>query len=556
MTQARVQFAQIGGFQPLIDYRKSGTVGVLEGRNFAWDSIGVQSAFASRLVATNEVIGDGANVAYELRISDYYHIVVGSEVWRLDPLGPGSSIGNWNNIATLTNVQEATLADVPEYFRGFTSFFMSGKSYINSWNHGTYEVDPADDSYTRLTSGTVPGFPTDDEPVVAICETNGRHCLMTETAFYWSGPNDPTDFVPAVGGAGFQIIGEHVGGQPRALTPIATGAIIWTTQGALVAEFIAGDAVFRFYELSSDVLPVSQSATVRLPTNAYLVLTRLGLFSVVLAQTPEPVTPLFNEFLREYMRERRLEVAHLWYTQADNRLFVSFKTDTGQFFETYTLDIALDRWGVFNELHLGMFHYLPERSPFAFMHTSGIVSYFLPSRNPNKNRENPSAPGTFRALGSWVTIGHIRAENMVGVGDAVQELNEVVVYRQLPIIGFDDTFFDEGYIDFIAMATTFDEGIITDPVTSEFDEGRLSLTIPSDAYRLELLSDLFSQDEGISGNLASVDMYRAKSNAFSDTWTGGLPAYYARLRFSANIDGQYFRLNAMDCTLTSAGQMI
>lgn len=554
--QDRVQFAQIGSLQPLADYRKAGVIGVLEGRNFAWDASGVLSAFGSRLIAGGSSISPFGRLAHEIEVEGNYFVGVWDTVYKLNPASAGSSTGVWEDIATLDLVQTSNPALVPDHFEGFTHGFLGGKGYTCSWNQGVYEINLSTDAFTRLTSDTVSGFPPDSEPVIAITETNGRLCYLTAVGFYWSGPNDPTDLVPALGGAGLQVIAERIGGEPRAMITTSTGAIIWTTSGALVAEFIGGDAVFRFYELASDVLPLSQSATVKLPTNAHLVLTRLGLFSVVQAQTPEVVTPLFNEFLREYMRTRRLEVAHMWYTQADNRLFISFKTQSDTFIETFCLDLALDRWGVFNTLHLGMFNYIDRLSPFAFINGQGIASYFLPARDPRKNRENPAAPGTFTGLGSSIVLGFIRSERIALFADSLQELQTVVVYRKLSLDGFQDTFFDEGAVTAASGADTVDEGLVTDVVIAIVDEGLLLMTLPAGAYRLQILTDIFSADEGFAGNLLCDSMFLANVGALADTWTGRLTSYYFRLKFTAENDGEFFRINAVDCTLTSAGQLI
>lgn len=553
--QTRAQFADIQSYQPAADFRKTGVLGVLEGRNYAWSADGVGAAFASRLIAGGQSLTIESRTAYELSAETLNHVVADRTVWRFVPTSTGGLTGTWEEVDELTRIQTATPASVPQYLRGFTSEYIDGAAYICSWNHGVYRYDSGPDEYTRLTDSGVSGFPTDAEPVIAIAETNGRLLYLTALNLYWSGPSAPEDLVPTLGGAGFQDISQIVGGEPRAITATSTGAIVWTTQGAMTAEFVAGDAVFRFYEITSDVLPLTQTGIVRLPNNFYCLLTRLGLYQMNEQLQLQPMTPLFNEFMREYMRNRPLEVGHLWYNPSENRLYVGFKTASGSFLETFVLDVGLDKWGVLNDLHLGMFRYTGRGSPMGVMNIQGIASYFLPADAPDRTKELAAAPGTFTGLNSTLTLGYIRAENMAPIGDTIQELSEVVIYRKLPNTEFNDTFVDEGFV-LASVESQPDEGLISSGESSNPDEGEVVAQVTRMDYDLTILTDLFFDDGGLTANFHARSMWLAKSNLLADTWTGGLPSYYFRLQFDAVEAGKYFKVNAIDCTLTSAGQMV
>lgn len=245
MPRQRVPYVEIQSLQPALNYKKSNGLGVIGGKNFAWDAAGVRSDFASRLIAADTKIANFGEYVQSVKIADGYHVIAGPRVYRFVPGFAGARFGTWEQIATLTPVQTPTLSSIPEYLRAFTSFYLAGYAYVSHWNYGTYRVNVATGAYTRLTSLTTPGFPSDAEPVYGVAESNGRAVYLTKTTAYWSAPADPENLVPALGGAGFQILGERIAGEPRTILRVNAGIVIWTTAGALAAEFTANDAVFR-----------------------------------------------------------------------------------------------------------------------------------------------------------------------------------------------------------------------------------------------------------------------------------------------------------------------
>lgn len=555
MPPVRVPYTEIGSYQPAIDYRMRNQIGVLEGKNFAWQASGLVSDFASHLVAQGQVLDGRGLIAHGVEIEDRYHVIVGDEVYDFLPAFPGSNKGEWINLTSLDNVQESDLKVVPEHYRFFTSVFIGDHSYVCSWNNGVYRVDNELNTYFRLTSANTSGFPTDAEPVIAIAENNGRLCYLTPTTFYWSGPGAPEDLTPALGGAGFQTISQHIAGEPRAMISVSDGVLVWTTAGSLLFEFVGGEIVFRPFELVTDVLPLSQSATVQLPSGQYIILTRLGLFAASSAETPQPIAPVFNEFMREYLRPRSLDVARMWYNKADNRIFLSFRGDSGIYVETFVLDLSLDKWGIFNGRHVGMFHYGKKDGPLAYINPQGIASFFLSSDDNRKEIELPTAPGTYKGLNSEVILGFIRAENQVVAGDSVQELQEIVIHRKNLINDLADQNVDEGNV---TGSVTFeiDEGFLTLGAIANFDEGIYGGLTGAEIYKLSAISDIFPDFNQGGQSTGEVDFQLASQGMLADTWTGLVPGMYMRIRLKAEEPGESFRVHAMDCTLQSAGQMV
>ncbi len=556
MATTTVSVAGLESYQPALDYRKSGRVGVLSGKNFAWDASGVYSAYASRLIAGTESLGFAPSMVQSIDLETAMHLGIDGQIKVFDPSSEGSPVGAWDDVVTLAHIIDPNPQNIPYNYRKWTSAYLGGAPYACAYNYGVHRVDlstnPA--TYTRLTSLTTPGFPDDTSPVIAICETNGRMMYLNKTHIMWSGANDPENLTPALGGAGFQVIAERIGGVPFAITPTSVGAIVWTTAGALVCEFIGGDNVFRFWQLSTNALPISSFAITRMPDDDYVLLTRLGLFMFNNMSQPQPITPLFNEFIREYLRSRPLELGHIWYSITDNRLYLSMRAGYTSFVETFTLDIMLDRWGIFSERHMGLFDYGISRGQLAYATPGGIASFLLSPQDARKNRESPVAPGTLIGLGSEVTVGWLRAENLVPHADAVQETQELVVYRQAPFLQLTESFVDEGFVDDPIEDPLIDEGEVEDPVTLEFDEGVIFDDAEPVNYRVEAHTDLFSYDTP-AGETNVFPMQMGSRTRRSDFWVAIVPSFYLRLRFIASDPDEFYRVNALDLTVTYSGNV-
>lgn len=556
--QTNIAIAGIESYQPAVDYKRANRVGVLSGRNFAWDASGVYAAYASRLVAGASSIGVAPNMAESLDLGDWQLVAVENKVYSFVPASPGSPVGVWDLRATLVAIVSSNPLSIDYNYRRWSAAYLGGQRYACSYNYGVFRVAGSESAptLTRLTSGTVPGFPADASPVIGICETNGRMCYVTKDTFYWSAPAAPENLVPAIGGAGFQVINERIGGTVICMTPLAAGVIIWTTEGGLVCEFIGGDFVFRYWVLNTKTTPITSYAITRLPDDDYVILTQLGLFSLNNLGQPQPITPMFNEFLREYMRMNPGRKGHTIYTITDNRLYVTFKRVNNLFDVTYALDIVLDRWGVFSLNHMGILAYGPDRGQLAYVNSAGIASYFLSAVDGRKNREDHANPGTYVPLDSEVMLGWIRAEELVRAADVEQELNVVSVNRTVPYQPVIVTYADEGLVLSAGVASHWDEGLVTDFLSAEvIDEGSVTDENNAIAYTLTAYTDLF-YSEIPEEQLAAVQLDLAIQDRYADTWTGFLPARYHRLKFEATELGQFFRINSLDVTVSFNGRQV
>jgi len=335
------------------------------------------------------------------------------------------------------------------------------------------------------------------------------------------------------------------------MTPVSQGAIVWTDTGGLAVEFIGGDSVFRFWQLSTKAIPLSGFAIARLPNDDYAILTRLGVFSFNNLAQPTPAAPLFNEFMRENLRSKPNAFGHIWYSITDNRIYIGLRTQFSAFLETYALDIGIDRWGVFSESHMGFIDYGPSRGQVAWVNNLGVAAYLLTPVDARKNRESPTAPGTFIGLNSEILIGWMRAENFVPSADTVQELHEVSVNRAIPFGVVAIVNVDEGFVT-DPSPTTFDEGLVTALNPALFDEGFVDTANLPTNYRLEFWTDLFTFSPG---NTNVIIPTLVSKNREVDLWVGAAPTTYARLRFIANNSDEFYRVNSLNLTFAYYGNL-
>lgn len=551
-----ISISGLESYQPAIDYRRTGRVGVLSGRNFAWDASGVFSAYASRLIAGSSSISGVGDIVQELDLNDMIHVVANNKVYRLLTASQLSPVGTWQLVTTLAQLVAPIPNDALDYnYLKWTSAYLGGKRFACRYHYGVYEITAGSPPvYTRLTSGNTPGFVDDTDPVIAIGESNGRMIYLTKKIVFWSAPADPKNLTPSLGGAGFQVIAERIGGTPIALLTVASGALIFTTDGILVMEFIGGDLVWRWWTQNSEAQPVSAFSITKLPDETYIILTRLGLFAGNNFGLPSPITPQFNEFMREYLRSHETERGHCWYSIIDNRLYIGFRGLTTQFLSTLALDMTIDRWGIFSKVHLGMVRYGLNPNQLGYFDRYGRGSYLLSSSDRRKDVEDADAPGTFIGTDSEILIGWIRTEQLNIHADMIQEMQSLLVNRAIPYDDVSVVYVDEWLLT-DPITSTISEGLLTDTNPSVFDEGLVTDRASLTKYGCAWLSDIF---DGIIGfeSVAEIQPLRAVTNKYFDVWVAMQPARYHRIRFTANAADEYFRVNSLNVDMSYMGQQI
>jgi hypothetical protein len=211
-----------------------------------------------------------------------------------------------------------------------------------------------------LDLGTVfkhdgPGVP--DQPL-AICVNNGRLCVIDDIYFSWSWQSDGMNFTPALGQAGQQKINDRVAGFPVMINTYARGVLIWTTGGLLRSEFTGDQEVYRHRNLNTEFRPINSFCTLQTDENTIMFLDERGLFQSQ-GDAPEPVAPLFNEFLIDYIRKNKLYLgqnARIEWDDLRRFMYVSLSVtpESSLYERAYVLYPALDKWGIFSDAHYGI----------------------------------------------------------------------------------------------------------------------------------------------------------------------------------------------------------
>ena len=221
------------------------------------------------------------------------------------------SDGGWRIIYYFGNIADFAYSWTGAYLSGIMFFCHPAVGILS------YVIDS--DVCLPLDSPGVPSEP------IAICECSGRIYAIDEKLASWSGPGDGTDWNPQLGGAGFQAINARVPGYPLMVSSYARGVLVWTTGGVMRSEFTGDAAVFRHRALVTEYRPINSYCTFRLDNDTIGFLDARGIFSSK-GESPQPLTPLFNEFLIDYIQRNNLNFGtnvRVEFDDLTRRLYIS-----------------------------------------------------------------------------------------------------------------------------------------------------------------------------------------------------------------------------------------
>ena len=333
--------ADILGLTPGIDLRRSDKLYAVGGRNFAFTSRGPRSLFGNRYLLPHQLGSvehiQGARV--RLRSGDRCFIFEGESILEWD-----EDVGGWRIIYVTppTNISP---------YR-WTHGYLNEKIYFCHPVTGILVYDLDADTVVRLQGPGVPSAP------LAICVNNGRLCVIDYIYFSWSWQSDGSNFTPALGQAGFQKINDRVAGFPVMINTYARGVLTWTTGGLLRSEFTGDQEVYRHRNLNTEFRPINSFCTLQTDENTIMFLDERGLFKSQ-GDAPDPLAPMFNEFLIDYIRQNSLNLGQNTRIEWDDlRRFmyvsVSVTQESPLYERAYVLYPNLDKWGVFSDQHYGI----------------------------------------------------------------------------------------------------------------------------------------------------------------------------------------------------------
>lgn len=348
MPTRRFRGNEIGPLTPALDARNVDNLFVLGGRNYSFDSKGVKTNFGDRYMG---------HMPFQF-VTDIH----GNRVSGRSFLHTPEAIYEWESTLDVWNPMfyfhdEYFESAIPKSFNGnrWAAAFLNNKIFFAHKVFGIYYVSTSPVAVqrivTQINSTLVDGLPS---APIGMVETNARLVILTDTAVTWSAAADGLDWTPALGGPGFQVLAQRIGGVPINITSYAGGFIVWTTAGALLAEFIGGDAVWRFTAVPAVNLPQNTFCLAKLNDDSTLIGTVQGLYTARQGAALEPFRPEFNEFLRLYLTENPQAQMRIEYDQHKDRLFVSLRNHHEIYDRTYVLVPTLQAWGEFNERTYGI----------------------------------------------------------------------------------------------------------------------------------------------------------------------------------------------------------
>lgn len=412
MPRERFPIRDIQSYQPAVDVRNSEEMHVLGGKNYVFDTKGPKSGFGSRLVCGLNSIDMPNGVVQDVTIAGRTFVCTTQGIYEL-----AENEESWIQHVDFTDLFE------PEFIpfldqQQWSGAYLSDGVYLCHKTYGFYKLTR--EGFDKITVSDLAGFP---ERPICIAETNGRLIVLNQDFVAWSAPSQAERFVPELGGAGQQRLSDRVTGTPIAVVGFQRGFLVWTTENCLLAEFIGGDTVFRFDRMTTDQIPVGPMAIEELPDGSQIICTKQGLYVTANGGEPKDVTPLFNQFIREFLKREPGITVRINYNMEYDHLYVQLRDWTNHYVRTYVVTVALDRWGEFSERHLGIVRYRDKRGSLGYVDQAGVMHKFIETFN----RE--TTPHNFEGLDSNIDVGYIRPPRLVEEGkiDALLEMQELFI---------------------------------------------------------------------------------------------------------------------------------
>jgi hypothetical protein len=359
----------IQGFLPAVEPTRTEKLLLLNGQNYIFDARGPKSPFGNRLLLPF-ALGRPEHVQgirLKLRTGDRCFTITSDAI-----LEWVETTGGWQIVYIFDDIRSNPYR--------WTHGYLNDVMFFCHPSVGILAYDLTTNQCTRPTAN---GIPMD---AIAIDINNGRLVVITPELFAWSSPSNGLDFTPALGGAGFQKISNHVAGSPIMVTSYTRGCLIWTTGGVMRSEFTGDVAVYHHRALNTEYRPVNSFCTCRVDDDTVIILDERGLFQST-GESPQPFAPLFNEFLIEYIQKNKLRQGNnlrLEWDELKRHMFVSASLSiTSPLYEfCFVYYPPLDKWGQFCETHYGILPVKIDTSEraddyYGFVDIEGFVRYWL-----------------------------------------------------------------------------------------------------------------------------------------------------------------------------------
>lgn len=530
MASAKFHAIDIQGLTPGLDLRNSDKLFALAGKNFAFNSLGPASMFGNRFLSTGALESPEHIQGVRIRLRS------GDRVFTF----PGNAILEWDEGALDWVEKFVTPSTNVSPYR-WTAGYLNGKIFFCHPVTGILVLDVDTDV---ITAHDGPGVPTTP---LAICVSNGRLMVLDDTYLAWSWQSDGMNFTPALGEAGQQKVNDRVAGFPIMINTYGQGVITWTTGGMMRSEFTGDQEVFRHRNLNTEYRPINSFCTLQLDDNTCVILDERGLFQSAGA-APEPMAPMFNEFLIEYIRKNDLALGQnlrLEWDDLRRHLFVSVSVtpEFEQYERAYVLYPALDKWGVVNEVHHGILPVLidanqREGSYFGFADLAGRVHFW--GDFPQREIWNGTS-AEFAGLDAKIQVGLFRFPE---IGDSHDRMTEIISLSIGSQISGPETQLSEDYL-------TVPSGVSDEDyqeVTGAEDFGFNSLAYVN--HKIRLISTLDGRSTFMECEPQLVQFAEGIRH-YSCSSVG----VWHILELSAESVGEAFHLRVAELNATDAGKL-
>lgn len=381
MAERNYKASDIVGLSPSVEATRSDQLFVLNGRNYVFDSRGPRSVFGNRCLLPQPLGAPAHTQGFRLKLEevDRCFTFTSDSILEWDEVK-----GGWSVLYVISETEQAPSR--------WTWGYLNGYLYVCHPRTGilVYNLDTG--IFARHADI---GIGTPDDALYVTVD-NGLLVVVTPIVMAWSNPSNGLDFTPQLGGAGFQVISDRVSGFPVMVSSYNRGCLTWTTGGVMRSEFTGDASVYRHRAMQTEYRPVNSFCTAKLDDSTILILDERGIFQSR-GEAPTPLTPLFNEFLAQYLQENNLKVGsnvRLEWDELQRRLYLSVSLSVADplYEDCFVLYPNLDKWGQFNEPHYGIIPLIIQSTQraddyYGFVDSTGRVRYWADIGSREKNPE-------------------------------------------------------------------------------------------------------------------------------------------------------------------------
>lgn len=347
---------QTNGLRLGLDPRQPAEVFTVRGKNFMVDAEGPFSAFGNSLTTFAKL--SDPKQAFDFRCT----CETSGEIFKFI-FQPGAVFRHINGSDVFQTV--LTFTDDGTKFP-WSITLVGGFYYFAKKGAHLIEFRPL----TREWRTYIPGTDITPTDIVAVSRSFGRLVVLSEGAVHLSAIDNGTDFDVNTGALtqSLAIIGQ---GSSLGVSATFDGFVVWTTQGALKAEFIDALTSFRFIPLVPDAtqrnkyIPISAWCIQQINAGEWVILSKNG-FYITDGSLPQPWQPLMSEyFKRNIFKIVDFEsdgVIRLFYADDFQWFFISF-SEIGVPFEynrAFSLYVPRGEFGEFNRPHFTMGEFIFE----------------------------------------------------------------------------------------------------------------------------------------------------------------------------------------------------